>query len=147
MHKESERIKIWRDKKRKPCPDCGNLMNYLSEKCKNCYKSKSKEQLIIMEMTIGEYRKKQSGKHGSWANAEIRQFARTWNKELRKKPCQNCGYNKHIELCHIKAVSSFSDTAKLKDVNSKDNLYVLCPNCHWEFDSGLLEINNASIIA
>jgi hypothetical protein len=25
-------------------------------------------------------------------------------------------------------------------VNSLDNLVGLCPNCHWEFDHGLLQL-------
>jgi len=37
-----------------------------------------------------------------------------------------------------KAVSSFPDSAYLEEINSSDNILVLCRNHHWEFDHGLL---------
>ena len=88
-------------------------------------------------LTIGEYRNKQSvkGKHPSWIHAHVRQFARSWLKELVNQPCRHCGYDKHIELAHIKNVASFPDSALLREVNSIDNVLPLCPNCHWEFDN------------
>lgn len=52
----------------------------------------------------------------------------------QEKICQNCGYSKHVEVCHIKPVSKFPDTAKLDEVNNITNLLLLCPNCHYEFD-------------
>lgn len=87
--------------------------------------------------TIGEYRSLLSvkGKPPSWVNTHIRLFARTWFKHLRKKPCAHCGYTKHVELAHIKAVSEFPDSSLLSEVNSESNIIQLCPNCHWEFDN------------
>lgn len=52
---------------------------------------------------------------------------------------QNCGYDKHIEVCHKRPVTSFPLDAPISVVNSLDNLVGLCPNCHWEFDPGLLQ--------
>ena len=49
--------------------------------------------------------------------------------------CANCGYDKHVELAHIKAVADFDDDTLLSVVNSPDNVLSLCPNCHWEFDN------------
>ena len=91
--------------------------------------------------TIGEYRRKLSveGKHPSWVSAHIRIFARDWNMAMTKLPCHLCGYSKHVELCHKRAVSTFPDNAKLRDVNSPHNLIQLCRNCHWEMDNGLLD--------
>lgn len=92
------------------------------------------------KMTLKDYHIKHSvkGKHPSWKNSHIRCFNRSWNRNLLKKSCEQCGYNKHIELCHIKAVTKFPETATLGEVNSPENNKVLCPNCHWEFDHGLL---------
>lgn len=92
--------------------------------------------------TIGEYRNLLSvrGKHRSWVSAHVRNFAREWNKELRKMPCRNCGYSKHVELCHRKAISGFPDETPLRVINSAENIYVLCRNCHWEFDHGHLTL-------
>lgn len=58
------------------------------------------------------------------------------------KCCTACGYEKYIEVCHIKSVASFPDDTTIGEINSPDNLVGLCPNCHWEFDNGLLDINS-----
>ena len=55
--------------------------------------------------------------------------------------CAICGYDKHIEIAHIKAVSEFDDSALLTEINHPDNLIALCPNHHWEFDNNLLKLN------
>jgi 5-methylcytosine-specific restriction endonuclease McrA len=73
--------------------------------------------------------------HRSSAYVHIRALARYHNKELVAKPCNNCGYDKHVEICHIKPISEFDVNTKIKEVNSPDNLVQLCPNCHWEFDN------------
>lgn len=54
--------------------------------------------------------------------------------------CSNCGYDKHVEICHIKAVSEFRDEETMFDINRPENLIYLCPNCHWEFDNKILKI-------
>ena len=55
----------------------------------------------------------------------------------REYKCTSCGYDKHVEIHHIKSISSFivDSTATLYDVNNPDNLVYLCPNCHWEIDN------------
>lgn len=62
------------------------------------------------------------------------------------KECVICGYNKHIQICHIKAVKDFESSATVLEINSKENLIALCPNHHWEFDNKLLSANEKSII-
>ncbi len=54
--------------------------------------------------------------------------------------CKVCGYDKHVEVCHIKSVSSFDDNDLITDINSFDNLIGLCPNHHWEFDNGHIKL-------
>ena len=56
------------------------------------------------------------------------------SKRIQK--CYNCGYDKHVETCHIKNISKFPLDTKISIVNHPDNLILLCPNCHWEFDNG-----------
>lgn len=48
--------------------------------------------------------------------------------------CINCDYSKHIEIAHIKAITSFPKTTLISEVNHESNLLPLCTNCHWEFD-------------
>lgn len=111
--------------------------------CKSCqtqlkvkldYKSKTIQQCIELISV--------KGKHPSWNSAHIRNFNRSWNKNLLKEPCQVCGYNLHIELAHIKSISSFDKNTQLSVVNSPDNILVLCPNHHWEFDNGKLPLSS-----
>lgn len=138
-------------KKLRVCKKCNSEYFYKRKSntltfCDKCFQenknSNISEQLKLL--TIGQYRNKISlkDKHPSWISANIRRFNRSWNKELTKIPCQKCGYDKHVELCHIKPISDFDDKAILSDVNSPDNILVLCPRCHWEFDNSLLELKN-----
>lgn len=46
-----------------------------------------------------------------------------------------CKYDKHIEICHIKGVSSFPSTALVSEINIIENLKAFCPNHHWEYDN------------
>ena len=55
--------------------------------------------------------------------------------------CKSCGYDKHVEACHIKSISSFDLNTTIGEINDLSNLVFLCPNCHWEFDKGTLKLN------
>jgi len=127
----------------KKCSKCNNIVrNYRSKLCENHFqemKLASNEE--YKNRTIGYYRSKECLKHlhKSSIHAHVRGLCRVWLKHLTKKPCKNCGYNKHVELCHIKSLASFTDDSLLKNVNSEENVIPLCRNCHWEFDNGLLK--------
>ena len=85
----------------------------------------------------------------NWQSARtaIRKVANIiFNEHNIPKKCIICGYDKHIEIAHIKAVSEFSDDTLISEINDINNLAPLCPNHHWEFDNGILskdEIINA----
>lgn len=75
------------------------------------------------------------------ARSSIRKSAEKVFKESNVEyKCAICGYDKHIEIAHIKAVSDFDDSTKISDINSIDNLIALCPNHHWEYDNGILKL-------
>ncbi len=57
----------------------------------------------------------------------------------RPTHCEKCGYGKSVMICHIKPVAEFDDEATLEQINARDNLIALCPNCHRELDDGLLK--------
>ena len=61
------------------------------------------------------------------------------NSEKEYK-CFVCGYNNHVEIAHIKPVSDFSGESKLSEINDINNLVALCPNHHWEFDNGIINL-------
>lgn len=133
-------------KRTKKCSKCDNLIKRwdytLCEEHWLEHLSNKKE--AIRELTLADYWAKNSLKnlHVSSKNAHIRGLARSWFKELVNLPCFKCGYNKHVELCHIKAIKDFDETAKLKEVNGENNIIQLCPNCHWEFDKSLFSLND-----
>lgn len=54
--------------------------------------------------------------------------------------CLECGYDKHVEIAHIKAVSEFDGDCYMEEINHIDNLMALCPNHHWEYDNGILKL-------
>lgn len=80
------------------------------------------------------------GKHPSWKGSLVRQHNAFVNSKLKKLSCQLCGYSNHVELAHIKSVRSFPKEATLAQINSSENILVLCPNHHWEFDNGILSL-------
>ena len=87
--------------------------------------------------TLGDYIYRSTYKSNVYGN--IRHMARLVVADI-PNVCINCGYSRHVEVCHIKAISTFPHTTKLKDINNKDNLVKLCKNCHWEFDNNLLNL-------
>jgi len=123
------------------CKKCDNIVkNKNSTLCQKCFDEKAVD---LKKMTLFDYsnRKSINRLHPSSKFVHVRLSARSFLKHLTKLPCANCGYDKHVELCHIKAVSSFPLTATLGEVNNENNIIQLCRNCHWEFDNGLLHLD------
>ena len=84
------------------------------------------------DYTLSEIQYDQHNKSSAWAL--VRSRARSTIKHL-PKVCSKCGYDKHVECCHIKPISEFPLSTKISEVNSENNLILLCPNCHWEHDN------------
>lgn len=124
--RELSRIKVYLQSRKIECK-IDRLRNY----------SINKGHHIIEDMSKGEvfrnYKSYQS------ARSFIRKNAiKVYNTEIGIDKCAICGYNKHIDVAHIKAVSDFEDDVLIKDINNKENLIGLCPNHHWEYDNGLI---------
>lgn len=75
-----------------------------------------------------------------------KQAEKVFNNSNIEHKCYLCGYDKHIEIAHIKAVSDFDDSALISEINDVCNLIPLCPNHHWEFDHNCLSKENANKI-
>lgn len=101
------------------------------EKCKQEGKN-NKYGKHLNEYTIEEI----CVRNGSNRYDNIRNHANRLYKN-RTHQCENCSYDKHTEICHIKPISSFSKDTKVGVVNGKQNIMFLCPNCHWEHDHQL----------
>lgn len=135
--------------KKRRCNNCGQRFICSSSHrspvlCSICSSSYKRQSETAKQLTINDYINRPSikGKHQSWKYSHIRVLNRSWNKELSKLPCQVCGYDKHVELAHIKPISSFGLDTKLGEVNNPKNIVVLCPNHHWELDKGLINIRD-----
>ena len=74
-------------------------------------------------------------------HAKLRGHARSIYKQSgRPLECFSCGYNLHVDVCHIQDVKDFPLDTLVSVVNDIDNLVALDKRCHWEFDHGYLKI-------
>lgn len=126
------------NKKRKVmCKKCGIWCGSGKKYCKDCriaVRLELKENSLQMTKSNAVYNR------GEISNryAKIRYHARNLYENILTK-CENCGYDKHIEICHIKPIKNFSDSSTIKEINQRSNIIGLCPNCHWEFDNGFIK--------
>lgn len=73
------------------------------------------------------------GERGRRSSTEYRKFQKEALRKYGYK-CEICGYNKFVNVCHIKPrFKGGSDKVK--------NAVVLCPNHHAEFDYGMIQVN------
>jgi len=130
-------------KSKMSCNQCGCDIDIRSKKqlCQPCHIQSSRER--IEKQTIGEIKTKHKNrKFVHWYSSEIRNFNRDWNRDLLLLPCQVCGYSRKVHLAHIKPICGFADSATLKEINSRENNLVLCPNHHSEFDDGYISLTD-----
>lgn len=114
------------------CRECGASISAKYVYCQNCRSLRLFENRTVAEVVC------LSNKASRYCR--IREHARKLYQHITA--CEVCGYRKHVEICHIKPLSSYDVTALVSEVNNKDNIAVLCPNCHWELDNGLLNLLN-----
>jgi len=118
----------------KTCNMCKKLIRSDLKYCGECYRKKH----FISHKTLEEAIKNR--KDNNRYN-QIRQISRKkYLESNRKKCCEVCGYDIHIEICHIKDISSFSKDSLISEINDLSNLIALCRNHHWELDNGHLKI-------
>ncbi len=110
------------------CHSCGCPLRSSRKYCKRCFA----ENRFMKDMTLEEaiYTKH----HRSSAYALVRSRARATPKATKTKSCEQCGWDKHVEVCHRKPISEFDPKTMLSEINADKNLLILCPNCHWLFD-------------
>lgn len=118
------------------CSSCGNpVKSKIATLCRSCFiKKKSDITILAMKSTISSFLLKEGLAQHKFQL--IRAHAqRILNLSGREKKCEVCEYKLHVEVCHIKPISSFSEETLMGEVNSLDNLKYLCPNHHWELDN------------
>lgn len=113
------------------CKHCAAALQTRRTTCDNCNPS------FVDWQTVSLYELK--SKALQQYAGQIRSLARVaYRKSSQPKACVICGYATHYEVCHVRAISEFTPTDSVADVNALNNLVALCPNHHWEFDNGHL---------
>lgn len=120
---------------------CGERKSRRSKRCRSC--SKRKLLIASMQETLGGIKKKSKGRarhmfQGVRNNAH--RVVSVLDVELLNS-CRRagCEYKVHAEIAHLREISSFLDSATIGEINDTKNLALLCRNCHWEYDNGLVE--------
>lgn len=114
------------------CPECSSNMIKRSKgwRCPNCSISYLKD--TIRYKTLAEIMRLNKNAH-SRIRSHARHVFYGSNPDMK---CFRCGYDTFIEVCHIRAIKSFSPDSLIQEINDLSNLIGLCPNCHWEYDHG-----------
>ena len=79
-----------------------------------CPECKSKGKHLVGGMFLGEKIIQDVKGIGANTYGRIREHAKQITLN-RIQCCENCGYNKHIEVCHKKHISTYPLTTKIKD--------------------------------
>jgi hypothetical protein len=127
------------EKAYKKC-ECGKAIDRRSSSCRACNATKLSKIGLLSKRQLKERR---ANSYQNWRSS-IQKHAKTiYDRSDKPKECCICGYNKHYEVCHIVDVANFEEDSLINSINAIENLVALCPNHHWEFDHGLLDITNA----
>jgi hypothetical protein len=123
------------------CPKCSTSLGIIhSDDVRLCSKCKRPSTERWESVTLGMAKSTGNANAGS-RYPYIRRLARDkWIKSGMPMRCEICGYELHIEVCHIVDVRKFSLDTLISVVNNLDNMVPLCKNHHWEFDNGHLSV-------
>lgn len=122
-------IKYPRRTKTKQCLKCDTLILASRTYCSRCSPPRIKHRRVDEVQGLAAYQ----------VSTQIRGNARlVMGQSGRSRECRVCGYNTHVEVSHIRAISSFPPSTLVGDINDLSNLEYLCPNHHWEHETGLL---------
>jgi hypothetical protein len=120
------------------CPICGELKDIYAKHCHNCKRANSLERMMLSPMSNYVYNNGNARVKYSKIRTMAREFLDAWEIP---QVCKVCGYDIHVQCCHIKPISEFDEhTSLIIDVNHPNNLVYLCPNHHWEMDHGYLKL-------
>ena len=128
-------------KAKRHCDKCNKTIrsNTMSSMCGNCYKKK----VYLDDKTLSEAIQNRTDANrytGIRGNA-----SKAYNRSGKPRVCFVCGYELHVEICHIKDIADFPLDTLIREINNINNLIALCPNHHWEFDHDLITIDPAGI--
>jgi len=132
-------MRKWRLESKVLCPaNCGRYKSRTAKHCRYCRGKGTDVQKITIQELI--QKAQDENRHRQCYFTEIRNLARSWNKDLVELPCLICGYTLHSEIAHRKPIAAFNLESTIGEINERSNLAPLCRNCHWESEHGLVEI-------
>jgi len=122
----------YNNSKRSPSEDTKKAISKTLKEYYSRKEVKTKHSVLVGELTKGKYNKNPDS---------LKELSkRTTGKILKRMQikCSLCGWNRAVgDLHHING-------RKIKNADSHENLAYLCPNCHREVHSGL--INKSELI-
>jgi hypothetical protein len=147
--KENEKVSSTKRKKFCNRSCSASFNNNGIKRVKKLYKNNKKterksEKINISDLTKGEIFKRYGSYQGG-RSMICKNAKRAYNESGRDKKCFECGYERKIDIAHIRSVSSFPLDSKISEINDINNLLALCPNHHSEFDDGYLKIDTNGI--
>ncbi len=116
------------------CINCQEPVRYGYRRCKTCHEAQLRlDRKTLLEATLGRI--------DASRYTGVRSHARKVFAESGKpRQCAVCGYSTHVEICHIRDISTFPMETLASEINALTNLVALCPNHHWELDRGLIQM-------
>lgn len=119
---------------------CGERKARRSKSCQLC--SRKKLLIASLQETLGSLKGKAKGRARHMFQGVRNNAHRVVDilnvGSLNSCRRAGCEYKVHAELAHLRDISSFPDSAILGEINDTKNLALLCRNCHWEYDNGLI---------
>lgn len=116
-----------RIRKKKYCKECNVEVSGHKLYCEDCNERCNKNYVDWSKITYGDLKDKRKYQK----NSQIRDLARKKYVSGIEK-CAHCEYDKHVEVHHLREISTFPDEALIAEINDVANIILLCPNCHWE---------------
>jgi hypothetical protein len=116
------------------CITCQEPIRWGYRRCNTCHhKQRRLDQKTLVEAM--------RGRRDASRYTGVRSHARKVFAESGKpRQCAVCGYTNHVEICHVREISAFPLNTPVIEINNLNNLVALCPNHHWEFDHGLIQM-------
>lgn len=129
-------------KKIRKCIDCDTDITGTGKYCETCRYVRFQTNFLQTDYSTTTIRDLREKYGNAGMHAKIRGHARSQYKRSKlPMQCKACGYDLHVDICHIKDVQDFPEDTIITEVNSIKNLVALDKRCHWEFDNGYLKIN------
>ncbi len=144
-------VRRTKDKDPNRCQGCDGVINGLRIFCDSCLRkirvknagkrfwNNNNNIRYVGDLTKGELRER-SKSYTSFRSRIGSHARRIYARSGKPYQCSICEYGAHVDICHIKDVSEFSDNVLISEINAIENLTALCLNDHWEFDHGLINL-------